>query len=646
MSDKAEAQREKELLDDFYAECEDLFDQIRGHLAFLDGASGHLDTPAAKAAFESLFRCLHTLKGNCGIVGLRAGEQLAHAIEDVLRHSHEASPVDAPIVMLLARGVHHLEQIVGAFQRGEAMAEPRELIQALSRASQGDGAVGGAEATTLEGGLRFIATFVPTKELDARGININSVRERLSSLGKIVSATPVVSEGSISFTFVLAVQEPPADMASWNDQGLSLRAEEATKPDASPAPAARSAGSAPSHLVRVELGRLDDLMRILGELVIHRSRLEERIAAMPGDRSALQEINHALGRSLRDLRAGLTRTRLVPVAEIFSRLPYVVRDMANETGRSVRLVIEGKETEIDKYLVERLKEPVLHLVRNAISHGIELPAERHAAGKPSDATLTLRAFSIGQQVVIEIHDDGRGIDIAKIAARARALGLPVPASPSSADVLNILCHAGFSTREQADLAAGRGVGMAVVQATLRELAGQLSFESEVGRGTQFTLRLPLTLSIADALIVSAGKQTCAVPQGFVEQVVQLEEHEVRTVQRVEAIPYRERLIPLLRLGKVLGAPPCTQARIPVLIIATEGGITALAVDRVHGQREVVVKPMADPLLQVRGISGATELGDGRAVLILDPTALALPGMRPAHAPLYQTSPISSVPAYD
>lgn len=626
MSDTPEPLLRKELLDDFYAECDELFDQVREHLAFLDGAGGHLETPAARNALQSLFRCLHTFKGNCGIVGLRSGEQLAHAMEDILRQSDAAQPLNSASLELIARAVHQLERIVAAFRDGESPAEPEELIAALRRAGSGEGpAATSSTESPIDCGLRYVATFAPTKELDARGININSVRERLSTLGKIVSAVPVVSAGGISFTFTLSLPLAPADLASWNTDGLALRSEAAPQsaaPAASAANAGPAASAAPTHLVRVDLGRLDDLMRILGELVIHRSRLEERIAAMPGDRSAFQEINHALGRSLRDLRAGLTRVRLVPVAEIFSRLPYVVRDLAHETGRTVRLVIEGRETAIDKYLVERLKEPLLHLVRNAISHGIETPAERRASGKPEEATLTLRAFSSGQTVVIEIQDDGRGIDHAKVFARAAALGLPVPKSPTSADVLALLCHAGFSTREQADLAAGRGIGMAVVQATLRELTGQLSFESEVGRGTQFTLRLPLTLSIADALIVSAGAQTCAVPQGSVEQVIQCEESEVRTVQQTEVLPYRDQLIPLVRLGRLLGETHRRETRIPVLIIASEYGATGLVVDRVHGQREVVVRPLADPLLQVRGISGATELGDGRAVLILDPAELA------------------------
>ncbi|MES2692115.1 MAG: chemotaxis protein CheW, partial [Verrucomicrobiota bacterium] len=291
-------------------------------------------------------------------------------------------------------------------------------------------------------------------------------------------------------------------------------------------------------------------------------------------------------------------------------------------------VLEGEETEIDKYLVERLKEPLLHLVRNAVSHGIEPPAERVAAGKPADATLTLRAFSSGQNVIIEIRDDGRGIDSQKIAARAAKLGLAVPDSPTEADILAILCQPGFSTRDEADLAAGRGVGMSVVHTTLRELGGLLSFESTVGAGTQFRLRLPLTLSIADTLIVSAGSQTCAVPQSFVEQVLQFEEAEVRTVKQVEVIPYRDGVLPLIRLGKVLGVSSQTRVRIPVLVIATERGSTGLVVDRIHAQREVVVRPMSDPLLQVRGISGATELGDGRPVLILDPTTLTGGAVRP------------------
>ncbi|HVS53156.1 MAG TPA: chemotaxis protein CheW, partial [Opitutaceae bacterium] len=405
---------------------------------------------------------------------------------------------------------------------------------------------------------------------------------------------------------------------------------------------------APSHIVRVDLGRLDELMRLAGELVIHRSRLDERIAQASGDRLALQEVSSAIGRSLRHLREAITRVRLVPVAEIFSRLPFVVRDLARDSGRQVRLVLEGQETEIDKYLVERLKEPLLHLVRNALSHGIEPPEERVRAGKPAEATLLLRAATAGDAVLLQVRDDGGGIAADVIAARAAALGLVVPEVLDAPTLLNVICTPGFSTREQADRAAGRGVGMAVVASTVRELGGSLSLATEHGQWTQFTLRLPLTLSIAETIIVSAGGQTCAVPQGVVQEIIQVDASAVRTIKDVDVASYRDGLLPLTRLRALFGSAPSTAARSPVLVVGGERGLTGLVVDRVHGQREVVIRPLRDPLVRVDGISGATELGDGKPVLILDGAALSGGAVRPftpeaarTHAVSLPATPLAS-----
>lgn len=666
MSDDLSPELRRELLDDFYTEADELLGQIRVHLAELERQPHEA---ARRETIEAVFRSMHSFKGDCGIIGLRVAEQLAHAVEDLLRSvSRGGAALDDFALDLVARSAHRLEQIVTAHRHDEplpAIADllaPLESFRAPAPSAPAE-RVATAPRPEAAPGRAWKATFTPSAELSARGINVTSVRERLSALGNIIRAAPVVrSDGTMYFEFTVALREPPADVAGWAAEGVEFReVEEAAAFARSPAPraegeatsAGRTSGEtaapsslsiAPSHLVRVDLGRLDELMRIMGEMVIHRSRLEDRIAQLPGDRSALQEVNLALARSLRDLRGAITRVRLVPVAEIFSRLPYLVRDLTRETGKKVRLVLEGQGTEIDKFLVERLKEPLLHLVRNAFSHGIESPAERIAAGKPEEATLTLRAATAGQRVVIEVHDDGRGIDAQRIVARAAALGLNVPDAPTEADLLEVLCHSGFSTRDEADFSSGRGVGMAVVHATLHELGGLLSFETQPQQGTRFTLRLPVTLSIIDAIIVSSGPQTCAVPQGFVDEILQFEEEQVRTVKNVEVIPYRDGVLPLVRLATLLRTEREARVRIPILVVNSERGSAGLVVDRVFGQREVVVRPMTDPLVHVRGVSGATELGDGRPVLILDPAALTSGAVRPGRARAAGPAPDLSLPA--
>ena len=642
-----------EFLDDFYAECDELLGNIRSCLNRLEAAS-HRGAPDV-SAIEPLFRHVHSFKGNCAIVGLREAEELAHHAENLLRLLSQGKLTwTATHVDLLGHTNQRFEQIVTAHRRKQPLPDTADLLVLLKPfdhapaaaespktaipSSDDDRSAPPSAPETPTGENHWRASFSPSTELDRRGVNINQVRARLSAFGEIVRAAPsILPGGKMTFEFEIAAHQAPGDLATWAADGIVLRPVEATTPPSSVAPDSRAdAGDAasssmfvaPSHIVRVDLSRLDELMRIVGELVIHRSRLDERIAHLTGDRSALQEVNLSLGRSLRELREAITRVRLVPVAEAFGRMPFVVRDLARETGRKVRLVIEGQETEIDKYLVERLKEPLLHLVRNAISHGIEVPEERIQHGKPEEATLTLRASTAGQWVVIQIRDDGQGLDTKKIIARAASLGIALSESPSDAELLGVISRPGFSTRDEADRASGRGVGMAVVQRTVRDLAGSLSLTSTAGRGTQFTLRLPLTLSIAETLLVSAAGQTCAVPQGYVEEIIEVSSAQVRRVQQTEVAPYRDGVLPLTHLHALFKAAPSAKETWPVLVLNSEEGSRGLVVDRVIGQREVVVRAMTDPLIQVPGVAGATELGDGRPVLILDASALADAAVRP------------------
>lgn len=658
-----------ELLNEFYLEADEQLANVRQQLARLERSLG--SGARDPVAVESIFRSMHSFKGSCAMAGLPSGERLAHAAEDYLRpQSRNQLGLTAAGIHLLMATTQRLEQLVTAHRLKQPPVEVDDLLRALAaitpprtptaappepppgasvpatpgRTAEAD------SAAAVRAGSKWRCTFEPSPERDGRGVNINSVRARLSALGEIVSATPIVRSGSsIHFEFIVVLLQPPANLSEWNTDGLGLQPLD-EPPTATDTAAGRSAGLlpglavAPSHFVRVELSRLDDLMRIAGEMVVHRSRLEDRINRTPGDHSALKEVSLTLSRSLRQLRSAITRARLVPVAEIFTRMPFVVRDLAGGSGRSVRVVLEGEDTEIDKYLVERLKEPLLHLVRNAVTHGVEAPSERAAAGKPAEATLLLRAVPAGNFVHIVVRDDGRGIDRAAIFQRAEAAGFTLPDTLDDAGVLRVLCAPGFSTREEADRAAGRGVGMAVVEAAVRELGGSLNFETIPGGGTQFTLRVPLTLSITETIIVSAGGQTCAVPQGFIDEIIQISEHDVRRIRQAEVVSYRDGVLPLTRLRTMFGSDGAARAESPVLVLTSERGSTGLVVDRVHAQHEIVVRPMQDPLLQVRGVFGATELGDGRPVLILDPVAITNDVVRPpSAAPAESSETLASQP---
>jgi len=656
-----------EFLDDFYAECDEHLVTIREGLVALENGIGTLpDTETV----QRLFRAFHSVKGNSGIVGLQSAEKLAHAAEDFLREiGRNSAPLSQKEVDLLMGASQALEQIIASHRTSQPAPDVSALLTELAKTSQVDGTTGKASpspalvdpashldpfaAARAKGLSLWTFTFNPTKELDQTGVNINSIRSQLSGMGEILKASPEVKPGgTVTFTFIVALASAPEDLASWEQQGVNVAPVESVEPPAS-ASSAASAGTeakpagfvAPSHVLRVDLNRLDELMRITGEMVIVRAQLEDQInRAVTGNGKVellnLQEINASMGRALRELRECVMRVRLVPVAEIFSRMPFVIRDLTRETGKKIRLSISGQQTEIDKYLVERLKDPLLHLARNSVSHGIESIEERSAAGKPPQGTIFLLAAAAGDSVQIEIGDDGRGIDVEAVNRRAKELGLPAMAADSGASLLALLCRPGFSTRQEADRGSGRGVGMDVVQNTINELGGQLALENTPGRGVRFRLRLPLTLAIADVFIVSAREQNCAVPQNFVHEILLGASEQVQIIGGQEFLPYRKSILPLIRLRHLFKLQTSEARRFPVMVINSEAGSVGLAVDRIQGQREVVVRPLRDPLVQGGVIAGATELGDGRPVLILNGAALTTAVVRPRREEIENTPPLA------
>ncbi len=386
-------------------------------------------------------------------------------------------------------------------------------------------------------------------------------------------------------------------------------------------------------LVRVDLHKLDAVMEQVAELVMSRVQLSSQIQQLRGQVPTatwrhLDGISRTLEQQLRELRAGVLRVRLVPLTDTFKRLEFAARELARTMGKSVQVVREGDGTELDKVLVDRMIDPLIHLVRNAVSHGIEPVAVRRDRAKPDRATLTLRATTAGERIILAIEDDGGGIDPAAIVARSQALNLALPPpltvnalDPHSLDpdqLLLMLCAPGFSTQDQADLTSGRGVGMAIVRTTVQELGGHLSLRSTPGQGTCFRIDLPLTLAITDALIVTVGDRPFAIPQAALRELFTLDPADRPAAAAPALLPYREGVLPLVALHHQFHLPPPPPDRAQVVIVVAVGALTlGLVVDRVVSQSEIVVRPLQDPLVQVSGISGATALGDGKMILVLD-----------------------------
>jgi two-component system chemotaxis sensor kinase CheA len=660
-----------EFIDDLYAECDERLGLVRRDILSLES---FIDKPAVdKTLLDALLRHYHTLKGLAGTIGLKEAEQLTHHLENYLRaiRQEQISIIPEGISALIT-GTKALEQSIAAHRTQSPTPDLASVRADLATIFTGtpppSSAPSPAEKVADENGTRvWRFEFIPTSELAERDINVNAIRARLEKTGNVIEAKPLmVAEGNgLAFEFIVETSADEAQFADWHNDGLTYTLHQTRPPPTSPAdeqaptptdepppsdetaepltpsslaespppsdePAEEplSAPSlAPSNMVRVDMARLDELMRLIGELVTTRARQENNLKQLQAILPlhwwrTLQETNLAIERQLRDLREGVMRVRLVPIGTAFERMKFVVRDLIGDTQKQVKLELSGAETAIDKFVVDKMMDPLLHLVRNAISHGIEPPQERIARGKPPEGQINLRANTVGDAMMIEIEDDGRGIDVKRITEQARTLGLlDTDATLDGTRLLDMLCQPGFTTQQRADLTSGRGVGMDVVKNTVNELGGFTLLETHIGIGTRFTIQLPLTLAIADALIVTAGGQKFAIPRLSVREVIEIGQTAVTVLENHNEIIYhRGRVLPLVRIVHLFDLKTENNNKSYALIVGGTNGV-GIIVDRILGEREIVVRALHDPLVQVPGIAGASELGDGRVILILDVAAL-------------------------
>jgi two-component system chemotaxis sensor kinase CheA len=407
-------------------------------------------------------------------------------------------------------------------------------------------------------------------------------------------------------------------------------------PAAAPAPApeaheeqqekavAKTAGS--DSILRVDADRIDAVLNLVGELIIGKSMLlqtvgefDKRFAKDPlrgkfADAMAFQ------ARVLTDLQKSVMKIRMVPVEQLFRRVPRIIRDVAKSAGKEVGLEISGQETDLDKSILDTLAEPLTHLVRNAVDHGIETPEERVALGKPAQGTIRLNAFHQGNQVVIEIGDDGRGIDRAKVVAKAIERGLATAdeaARMSEGEQLALIFHPGLSTADHITAVSGRGVGMDVVKTVLDRLKGSVAIQTKLGAGSTFQLKVPLTLAIIKALLFRVSDRLYAVPLGSVLEIRRASEGEIHRVDHHEVVQLRGEVLTLVRLAKLSKRKPSPAKKLFIVIIALGDRKFGLVVDRLVGEEELVIKALDDHLVATELVSGASILGDGTVVLILN-----------------------------
>lgn len=648
MSERVDLQ---EFIGGFVVEAEELV--AASNAALLEIEAGNAEGTTRPKSVRELFRALHTIKGLAGMVGVEPIVEISHALETIVRNADRGGGrLRRGAVELSIEAVKAIGERVRAVADGRPPAQvPARLLDALSAvesagevtaepppmAAEWDSRLQPSERQHLFVALRdgqqvWSLAFVPTAETSARGVTIATVRIALAELGDIIKVAPrtLVGTKGVAFDFLLAsahtVDEIAAAAATTAAEITRVKAPElvATPVEAAPAETEEVAPLGRA-VVRVELGRLDELQEQLSLLIVSRFRLEREITAMAAaghDVRRLREVAELQGRQLRDLRRATLRVRMVRVAEVLEPLTMLIRSLARpgQAGaKEVRLEIDARDTEIDKAVADRLLPALVHLVRNAIDHAIEPVDERLAKGKPRVATLRVTCLETSSgQLELVIRDDGRGIDRAQIARRANR---PIE---SDDDLLDVITTPGFSTREVATRTSGRGLGMDIVRRiAVTELGGSLELTTELGKGTAFRLLVPLTIAIIDVFSFQCGPQAFVVPVNAVDEILEITAGTVvlppdpRTAGvAVTMVERHGRPISLISLGALLAIDGGAGAR-KAIVLRRSGDPIALAVDRMLGRQEVVVRPVDDPLVSVPGIAGATDLGDGRPTLVLD-----------------------------
>jgi two-component system chemotaxis sensor kinase CheA len=602
-----------EIVQEFLVESHENLDQLDRDLVALE------QTPGSRELLGSIFRTIHTIKGTSGFLAFGSLESVAHVGENLLARLRDGkmsmTPETTDVLLAMVDKVRELLAAIEA-SGNEAGVEVGTVVADITTVLDGGTpAAAPAERPTAEMAPEPVAAPVadtePAPEPAPEPV-AEVVAELLEELTAAVEEEPAVEAPAPVAQAVPAAPAAPAAPARTAEPGEE--------------PAARRTVAESS--IRVDVDVLDTLMRLVGELVLTRNQIV-RQAGEQADQE-LARSSQRLNLIATELQEGVMKTRMQPIDHLWSKLPRVVRDLGAQCGKKVSLAMVGRETELDRSLLESVKDPLTHLVRNGVDHGLESPEERIAAGKPAEGTLTLRAYHEGGQVVVEVCDDGAGMDPDKIAAKALQRGLRTEAqlaAMSQADILQLIFLPGFSTAAAVTNVSGRGVGMDVVRTNIEGIGGTIEVESVVGRGTTCRLRIPLTLAIVPALTVECAGDRYAIPQVSLLELVALDADRAATaVEDVNgASVYRLRgtLLPLVRLTDVLGVESDrSDGHVLIAVLQADSKRFGLVIDRVLNTEEIVVKPLGSQLKALGTYSGATILGDGRVALILDVQALA------------------------
>ncbi|AKC88076.1 chemotaxis protein CheA [Pseudoxanthomonas suwonensis] len=628
----------------YFEESREGLDAMEAGLLALEG--GSLDPEVV----NSVFRAAHSIKGGAATFGFDKMASLTHVLEtllDEIRAGKRALAASALDAML--GSVDVLRALLAEAEQGKP-ADPAAVAAVHARLEQELGGSGESKAAAAAGPEPegWNIAFAPAPSLFMSGNDPLRILRELEHLGTLevdarFERLPTFAqldplEACIAWDLGLRGKVPRSaidDVFAWvvddceldiQPQPAAAAAAVATAPVVAATPAAAQAAvpvagqpaAEAESSIRVSVDKVDALINLVGELVITQAMLKQVSGGLdPGLAERLTAGLELLERNTRDLQEAVIGVRMLPVDAVFRRFPRLVRDLSARLGKQVRLRTVGEGTELDKGLIEKIADPLVHLVRNSIDHGLEAPEARRAAGKDETGTITLAASHQGGHIVIEVADDGRGLNRDKILAKAAERGLAIPDNPSDAQVWDLIFQPGFSTADQVTDLSGRGVGMDVVRRNIQALGGEVQLESGEGRGTRVVIRLPLTLAILDGMVVSTGGEILILPLNHVLEALQPQAEDIRTVAGDgRVLRVRGEYLPLLSLAGHYAFGAGGRESL-VVVVEGDGQKLALQVEELVGQQQVVVKNLERNYRRVPGISGATILGDGRVALIVD-----------------------------
>ncbi len=633
----------------YFQECEELLQALEEGLLAIECGDANSET------INGVFRAVHSIKGGAGAFGFDAMVAFAHIYETALDHLRDGSLAASPhVTRILLRAADMLSDHVSAARSNQHLSRDsdRDITQELESLYAASNTVRPNDPINMPDQASPISGwsihFRPHSALYAKGNDPFFLLRELAGLGPIdvtahLGALPEfdlldpedshlswtiqlprpVREEDVREIFEFAEDDCDLTLTPQHQKNTDLPLlQDAEQSDTPLAPRKDAAETTVKPTIRVDLDKVDRLVNLVGELVITQAMLSQRMHECKIPRtssvaSGLDELDHLL----RELQESVMAIRTQPVKSVFQRMPRLVRELADQTGKQVHLTLEGENTEVDKTVIERLGEPLTHMIRNAIDHGLETPEERRAAGKPPEGQLTLAAEHRSGRILIEISDDGRGIDRARVREKAIERKLISPnASLSDEETDNLIFLPGFSTAKEISNISGRGVGMDVVRRNIVDLGGRIIITSHPGKGSTFSLTLPLTLAVLDGMVVAVGDQTFVLPLTHIVESLKPRREDIHPFgARRQLLNVRGAYVPLIHTGNLLGARDATDANNGVVILVESQGTgrLALLVDSIIGQSQVVIKSFENNYQHIEGIAAATILGDGRVALILD-----------------------------